>query len=149
MQNAIVEFLHSSHSCLLLVSPDIQKLEETVARLSSTYDYPCLSVDQELCAALLSTAPKHRSHAADRWTRSRLDEFAPGPIVITGITLLFDPSLRLDPLKLMRDVGKRTRMIVAWPGNYVSDVLSYAVPSHGHYRTWQRPPPGLKIVALG
>jgi len=39
----------------------------------------------------------------------------------------------------MRDVSRVARMVVAWPGSYLDDVLAYAVPDHSHYRTWRKP----------
>jgi hypothetical protein len=85
---------------------------------------------------------------ADRWTKARLGEMAPGPVLCTEVDLLFEPSLKLDPLRLVRDASKRTRLIVAWPGSYVDDVLAYAVPEHHHYRTWHKPGPAVDTVIL-
>ena len=112
------------------------------------YDWPHLSVGQELSTALLSEMPKHRPRTAARWVRARLGEMAPGPALCTEIALLFEPTLRLDPLRLMRDTSKRTRLIVIWPGSYVDGVLAYAVPEHSHYRTWRKPGPEVNAVVL-
>jgi len=139
MRDPISEFLHSPRTCLLLVSPNIQKLADKIDELLVLYDYPCLSIGRALSEALLFTLPKHRPHTANQWIRRQVSEMTPGPILITRMTLLFHPSLELDPLRLMRDVSRRTRMIVAWPGNCADNVLSYAVPDHAHYRTWREP----------
>jgi hypothetical protein len=42
-------------------------------------------------------------------------------------------------LNLLRDASRATRIVVAWPGSYSDDTLAYALPEHGHYRTWRRP----------
>jgi hypothetical protein len=60
--------------------------------------------------------------------------------------LLFDPTLKLDPLRLMRDVGRVTRLVITWPGSYVDSVLAYAVPGHSHYRTWRKPEVFIKAL---
>jgi len=99
-------------------------------------------VGRELSAALLSEPPRRRSAAARRWIETRLREIASthaGAVLCTEIDLLFEPTLQLDPLKLLRDASRVTRIVVAWPGSYASDVLAYAVPEHKHYRTWRRP----------
>jgi hypothetical protein len=84
---------------------------------------------------------------ANRWTKTRLGDLSPGPVLCTDIDLLFEPSLSLNPLRLFKDAGRITRLIVAWPGTYRDDVLSYAVPDHAHYRTWRNPK--IPIVANG
>jgi hypothetical protein len=139
MQNAVTDFLGTSYTCLLLVHPGIRRLEEAANELLSLHAWPHLSVGRELSAVLLSERPQLRSRTADLWMRTRLGETAPGPVLCTEIDLLFEPMLELDPLRLIRDISRRTRLVVTWPGSYLDDVLAYAVPDHGHYRTWHRP----------
>ncbi len=139
MHNAVTDFLNLSHTCLLLVHPDIRRLEDAVDELLSTYGGPRLSVGRELSAALLSEMPRRRSRTARQWMPTRLRGMAPGPVLCTEIDLLFDPALELDPLRLLCDVSRVARMVVAWPGSYRRDVLAYAAPDHSHYRTWRKP----------
>lgn len=69
-----------------------------------------------------------------------------GPVLCTDTDLLFEPALGLDPLALLRQASRMTRLVVTWPGTYRDGILTYAVPRHGHYRAWQRP--DVTIVAL-
>ena len=139
MHDAVTDFLRSSQPCLLLVHPEVRRLEDVADELSSAYGWPRLSVGRELSAALLAGPPARRPHEARRWIKAHLGELAPGPVLCTGIDLLFEPLLELDPLRLLCDAGRLTRLVVAWPGDYQDGVLSYAVPAHSHYRTWRRP----------
>ena len=139
MYNAVTDFLRTSHPCLLLVHPEVRRLEDAVGELLSAYGWPRLSVGRELSGVLLSETLQRRSRTVRQWMQARLGEMAPGPVLCTEIDLLFEPTLELDPLGLMRDVGRVTRLVVTWPGSYAGDVLAYAVPAHHHYRTWRRP----------
>ncbi|MBU0705522.1 MAG: BREX-3 system P-loop-containing protein BrxF [Chloroflexi bacterium] len=139
MHNSIADFLRTSHTCLLLVHLQIHRLEDTADQLLSTYGWPRLSVGQELGDVLLSESPQNRSRVARQWMPVRLGDVAPGPALCTEIDLLFDPTLELDPLGLLRDVSRLSQMVVVWPGSYQGDVLTYAVPEHSHYRTWRKP----------
>jgi len=144
MHDAITTFLSTRtyYPCLLLVGLAVRNLEDAASDLVSTYGWPCLSVGRELGATLLSEPPARRPGAARRWLEARLREVAPAngsPVLCLDIDLLFEPTLRLDPLRLLRDASRATRIVVAWPGSYTDDVLAYAVPEHGHYRTWRRP----------
>lgn len=78
--------------------------------------------------------------------KTHLREMSPGPILCTNVDLLFEPTLKLDPLRLMRDASRVTRLVVTWPGSYGDGVLAYAVPDHGHYRTWRKPEVFIKAL---
>jgi len=95
---------------------------------------------------LLSETPQRRSRAARQWMKTHLREMSPDPILCTNIDLLFGLTLELDPLRLMRDASRVARLVVAWPGSYVNDVLAYAVPDHSHYRTWRKPEVLIKVL---
>ena len=146
MHNAITDFLRTSHTCLLLVHPAASRLEDGANELLSVYEWPRLSMSRELSPVLLAETPQRRSRAARQWMKTHLREMSPGPVLCTNIDLLFDPTLKLDPLRLMRDASRVTRLVVAWPGSYVDDVLAYAVPDHSHYRTWRKPEVLIKVL---
>lgn len=139
MRKAIAEFLRTSYTCLLLVSPEMRRLEHAADELLSIYAWLRLSLGQELGSVLLPVIPRRRSREAHRWMRTRFGELSPGPVLCTEIDLLFEPTLELDPLSLLCDIGRVTRLVVTWPGSHHHDVLSYAVPDHSHYRTWRNP----------
>ena len=133
------EFLSTSQPCLLLVHPEITRLESVVHELLSTYSWPKLPIGKELSDVLLSETPRRRPLLANRWMKTCLSDYAPGPALCTDIDLLFEPSLSLNPVRLFKDAGLITRLVVAWPGTYQDDALAYAVPDHAHYRTWRNP----------
>jgi len=128
-----------AQACLLLVHPDVHRLDEIAHDILSSHDWPHLSVGEELSAALLDEMPERRPLTASRWMKTRIRSLAPGPVLCTGIDLLFEPALSLDPLRLFRDAGRITQVVVIWPGTYQDDVLAYAVPDHAHYCTWRGP----------
>lgn len=141
MQNSIATFLDESahQGCLLLVHPDIGTLEKAAAELEEAYRWPRLSVSGQLAAALLSEPPSQRPRLAQRWMEDRLSQMAHGPVLCTEIDLLFHPDLKLDPLMLLRHASRITKIVATWPGSFVHDVLSYAVPEHARYRVFRRP----------
>ena len=134
------------YACLLLVHPDPRELEERANRLHVAYGWARLPVGKELSAALLGEMPARRPAVAQRWLGDRLAELAPGPVLCTEIDLLFEPSLLLDPLALLRCASRLARLIVAWPGSYADDVLTYATPEHAHYRAWRQPDMAVAIL---
>jgi len=139
MRDRIAEFKQSSHTCLLLAHPDIGRLAGAVKELLQAYGWPYLSIGAELADVLLAEMPAHRPRRVDRWMRERAGALSPGPVLCSEIALLFEPSLALDPLRMLRETSRVARLVVAWPGEYRDNVLTYAVPAHRHYRAWRGP----------
>ena len=141
MYSPIALFLTEAahYRCLLLVHVEMCVLQKAASELEAKYGWPRLSIGKQLSAVLLSEPPSHRPRAAQRWMEDCLGQMTPGPVLCTEIDLLFDPTLKLDPLVLLRSTSKITKIVVTWPGNYVGGVLVYAVPGHAHYRTFRQP----------
>lgn len=138
---AVSRFLASTpyHACLLLIHPEIVRLQTAVSHLTQTYNCSTLSIGKELSRALLPNAPGQRSRQARRILPELISRYAPGPLLCTDSDLLFEPTLALDPLALLREASRKVTLIVAWPGRYQNGVLAYAVPEHAHFRTWDNP----------
>lgn len=141
LQTAIEQFLTALpyYPCLLLVHPEIICLKQAQERAVHHYGWPVLSVGQSLSQSLLSVAPKRRPHMAPRAFTEAVQAYRPGPVLCTNIDLLLEPTLYLDPLRLVKKASRRTTLVVTWPGTFVDDVLAYATPEHAHYRTWSQP----------
>jgi len=129
----------SFYRCVLLVHPDVSRLRREAARLAQANGWPTMAIGPSLAAALLSTPTSQRPGVAERACRALLEDARPGPVVCTEINLLFEPSLSLDPLAILREASRVTTLIVTWPGTFANDCLAYAVPEHRHYRIWRNP----------
>lgn len=126
----------SYYPCCLLVSPEIARLQQACDALERRYHWPTLSIGAELSDALLSRAPESRSRAVKPPLISALQQRGAEPVLCVDIDLLFEPTLALDPLALLRDLSRSVRLIVTWPGSVANGTLAYAVPAHARYRTW-------------
>jgi hypothetical protein len=148
VRQAIDSFLARQHyyPCLLLVHLDPARLERVAGELATAYGWPRVEVGRELSAALLAEPPAQYPGQARRWLAGRLRALAPGPALVTGVDLLLEPALDVEPLLLLRRASRTTRLVVTWPGAYERGVLSYGVPQHAHYRTWAHPE--VAVVAL-
>lgn len=135
----------SGAGCLLVVSPDVERLRAGARQLRAAHGWPEMRVGPALSARLLTVARADRPRAARHHLEelvqatAQADAPAPTPVLWSSIDLLFAPALQLDPLALVRRLGKRAPIVACWPGQYRDDVLSYAVPDHAHYRTWRHP----------
>ena len=140
LQLALEQFLaaRSYYPCCILAHADVRQLQQAADLVLARYHWPILSVGTILSAALLSVVPQKRARAAHIALLDMIRPFAPGPLLCTDIDLLFEPALTLDPLRLLRDTSRIATIIVLWPGVANNGTLAYAVPTHTHYRSWNR-----------
>lgn len=128
----------SYHRCCLAVSRQIDQLEQTAKALQRRYQWQILPVGSVISAALKAVPQARRPVVVATALTERLRSLSPGPVLCTGIDLLFEPSLRLDPLRLLLDASRTVTVVVLWPGVYDGTQLEYAVPEHAHHRVWRR-----------
>ena len=144
----IDSFLGGSSDCLILVHPSISVLEHHSVEIQAHYQFLAFNVGKELSQALMNTLLTDRGRAAQGWFMDRINENKPGPLLCDQIGLLFEPSLQLNSLSLFQQAARITRLIILWPGDYSSGVLTYAVPEHAHYQAWRQIPHLIQIVRL-
>lgn len=134
--------------CLIIVHPTMGKLEQFIEEIKTTTDFPIIDIGKELSSVLLTIQPDEYARRILNWLRVRTEDLYPGPAICVNIALLFEPSFLLDPLALFHQIGRRTKLIILWPGDLNSDVLTYAVPEHHHFRTWRIFDPNTRVYRL-
>ena len=128
--------LSHPYDLLILVHPDIRIIEACTEYVINK-GYYSINISRELSNALLSESMQNRSRFAINWLLSRVTQDNKTPILCTVPDLLFEPSLLIDPFMLFRQAARIHQFIVTWLGDYQSNLLSYAIPEHAHYRTWK------------
>lgn len=149
LRRSIEQFLVFSppQGCLLIIDHDARKLGLVAIEVATEHFWEHVLVGRDLSTALLGVPRTARRRAAIEWARARLGQPSTAPRVCSDTDILFEPTLELDPLRLLQQISRQAGIIATWPGSYVDDVLAYAVPDHGHYRIWRRPE--VATVALG
>ncbi len=125
-----------SFDCLILVHPQVQVLESTAKEIQEA-GIALLNISKALSSFLMTLSANERGRFSQKWLTERLANFQSGPVLCTCPDLLFEPSLKIDPLSLFRQAARIRQIIVLWPGEYSTNTLSYAVPEHQHFQTWK------------
>ncbi len=136
---------------LLLVGPQGSGKTALLHRLAEQHGYPCRNLSLELASALLGESRAHLSSSVPEVLQRLVSTLGTWPLLLDDMELLFAPFLHLDVLRLLRDLSRLGPLVVAWPGEYQGQRLTYARPGHPEYRehrcreAWA----GVKIVPLG
>lgn len=59
-------------------------------------------------------------------------------LLLDNLEVLFEPSLTIDPLDIVRRLAHTTRVVAVWPGELVDNRLRYATMGHPEYRDYAR-----------
>ena len=57
-------------------------------------------------------------------------------ILLDHVEILFDESLKVDPLSLLRSLSRRRLVVVMWRGEIEAGNLVYGFPEHPEYRSY-------------
>ena len=96
-----------------------------------------LSVSSVLGRSLLSVPASRRHLQAQDLLRELTDKAAvDGLVLFDNIELLFDQTLRLNPLDLLKRLAHARTVVAAWPGEFKDNRLSYATMGHPEYQDY-------------
>lgn len=122
---------------IILVGPSGSRKSKLLKQLAERRQARILSVGVALGPELM-TIPRNRRHvqAADM-LNGLADNFATqGLLLLDNIEILFDRTLQLDPLDLLKRQANARRVIAVWPGELRQTRLSYAKTGHPEHQEY-------------
>ena len=57
-------------------------------------------------------------------------------ILLDNVEVLFDVSLKQDPLRLLQGLSRNKTVVAAWSGSIDGEHMLYATPGHPEYRRY-------------
>lgn len=122
---------------ILLIGPPRSGKSDLLGQLSSRRQAQVLNVGAILGRELL-TVPNTRRHlqAADLLKSITDDAAENGLLLMDNIELLFDRTLHISPLDLLKRHAQARRVVSVWPGELRENRLSYAVTGHPEYQDY-------------
>jgi hypothetical protein len=109
--------------------PDFMHIAE---QLNASY----ININLELSRRLLDIPKKKIPFKANRYLEDIINNSNKNIILLDRIEILFDPLISIDPLYFIESNSKPVTMIVNWPGEFSSKILSYAKPVHPEYKSY-------------
>ena len=134
----LVDDITSLNSKLvLLIGPPRTGKTALLAQLSARRDATVLNVGAALGRRLLAVPSTRRHLQAAALMKDLTDETArQGLLLLDNIELLFDRTLQLNPLDLLKRHAHARRVIAVWPGELGEHRLSYAATGHPEHQDY-------------
>jgi len=120
---------------LLIGEPGCGKTK-TLNKLSKDIGVEILNLNLWLSKQLLEMTPKQRSLQLPRILENAIRE-AGEIVIIDNIEILFDTSLKQDPLRLLQKISRNKTIISSWSGKQNGSKILYAEAGHREYRVYE------------
>jgi hypothetical protein len=134
----LVDEISAVHSKLILLIGDPRSGKTALLTdLAKNRQVTMLNIGSTLGKKLAAIPHKQRHLEASALLRELTDKYANGDLIlIDNIELLFDKTLHLDPLDLLRRHAHARRVVAVWPGELRNGRLTYADIGHPEYQDY-------------
>ena len=127
--------LHSK--LILLIGRPGSGKTSLLAALANQRDMKVMNVGATVGNRLAAIPQRQRGLQTNVILRELADEYANNDLLLLdNIELLFDQTLKLDPLDLIKRHAHSRRVVAIWPGELVQGRLTYAQMGHPEYQDY-------------
>lgn len=95
-----------------------------------------IDVGEKLGAELLEVPARRRPLKVAELLEDLLDDVEDDGVLLDHIEILFEASLKVEPLTLVSSVSRRRLAVVMWRGEIEAGNLVYGSPGHHEYRSY-------------
>ena len=137
LENLVDDITSLNSKLVLLIGPPRSGKSVLLAQLSERRDTPVLNVGAGLGRQLLAILSTRRHLQAADLLKDMADEAArDGLLLLDNIELLFDNTLQLNPLDLLKRHAHWGRVVAVWPGELRENRLFYATTEHPEHQDY-------------
>mgnify|MGYP001084206819 FL=1 len=97
---------------------------------------PLVNVNLELSRRMLDLTERQRALQMPRLLSEILRASAADVVLLDNVEVLFDLSLKQDPLRLLQGLSRNKTVVVAWSGSIDGEHMVYATPDHPEYKRY-------------
>ncbi|MEW6227553.1 MAG: BREX-3 system P-loop-containing protein BrxF [Bacillota bacterium] len=130
------------HRLVLTVAPSGSGKTRALQEVARRRNGPLINVNLELGRRLLDLTHWHRSLHVAQLLGDIVEGLEHQVVLLDNPEILFDASLRQDPLRLLQALSRNRTAVAAWNGTLENGHLVYVVPDHPEYRRY----PALDLV---
>ena len=122
------------HRLVLLVGPAGAGKTAALQAVHERTNASLVNANLELSRRMLDLTERQRMLHVPHLLLEVVDVADGNVILLDNIELLFDLSLKQDPLRLLQGISRNKTVVAAWNGSVDDKNLVYATPDHPEYR---------------
>ena len=124
------------HRLVMLVAPAGAGKTAALQDVHERTAAPLVNVNLELSRRMLDLTGRQRALQLPRILAEIVGASAAEVVLLDNVEVLFDVSLKQDPLRLLQGLSRNRTLVVAWSGTIQEEHLLYATPDHPEYRRY-------------
>jgi hypothetical protein len=132
----IPQAINMYHRLVLVVAPLGAGKTAALREVAQQNGYNYINVSLELSRCMLELTQRQRQLQVSRLLRDIVRTAHDQAVLLDNLEILFDVSLKLDPLRCLQDVARDRMVVAAWNGVVTAGHLTYATPDHPEYRRY-------------
>ena len=125
------------HRLLMVVAPAGAGKTSALHDVHERTGAPLINVNLEISRRMLDLTERQRALQLPRLLSEIMNTSQGLVILLDNIEILFDVSLRQDPLRLLQGLSRNKTVVAAWDGSIDNEYMTYATPDHPEYRRYR------------
>lgn len=107
---------------------------DSLRKLAAEHSSAIINVNLELSATLVDLPSRRRPLDAPKAVAHLIEAAQTEPVILDNLEMLFDTSLKLDPIVCLRQASRNRTIVASFPGVFEDGHLIYADSHHPEYR---------------
>jgi len=124
------------HRLVMLVAPAGMGKTAALQNVHERTAAPLVNVNLELSRRMLDLTERQRALQLPHLLAEIVGASPAEVILLDNIEVLFDVSLKQDPLRLLQGLSRNKTVVAAWGGSIDGEHMVYATPDHPEYRRY-------------
>ena len=124
------------HRLVMLVAPAGAGKTAVLRAVHERTAAPLVNVNLDLSRQLLDLTARQRTLQLPHLLSNIVAASAAEVTLLDNIEILFDITLKQDPLRLLQGLSRNRTVVAAWNGSIEGEHLVYAAPGHPEYRRY-------------
>lgn len=124
------------HRLVMLVAPAGSGKTVALQDVHERTAAPLVNVNLELSRRMLDLTERQRALQLPRLLAEIVGASAADVVLLDNVEVLFDVSLKQDPLRLLQGLSRNKTVVAAWSGSIDGEHMVYATPDHPEYKRY-------------
>ena len=124
------------HRLVMLVAPAGAGKTAALQDVHERTAAPLVNVNLELSRRMLDLTERQRALQLPRLLAEIVGASAADVVLLDNVEVLFDVSLKQDPLRLLQGLSRNKTVVAAWSGSIEGEHMVYATPDHPEYKRY-------------
>jgi len=131
--NSIAQVGNNFSKLLMLVGPVFSGKTQCLKEVSERINIPYVNIGVELSKKLIELSVKQQVLRVSELTAEIVSNIHSDVALVDNIEMLFNPDLKVDPIRLLLNCSRNKTLVVAFSGKQVGNSIIYAEPHHPEY----------------